>query len=158
MTELIQFWVPFKEAIMEHFAFLARQYGFHWSSEDMSDGREMYVSFDNETTRVTVHVEQGSAPWVTVGRIESRPSGMIETEGWDIGFIRMLRSGGPERSKPAGRFTTRDESLRMLQEEADSLFYCAHDVLIGNFSVFERVRPVAEEAKRKAEAKLYGTS
>src|SRR5262245_14299509 len=148
MTDATSYWAPFKEAILNCFGFLTRQYGFHWSGEHVTDLREMYVQFDNATTRVTVLVGNGSGPVVTVGQIEQRPSGMIETEAWDIGFVRHFRSGGPEPAQPRSWPISEDESLRNLAIEAESLFYCAHDILLGDFSLFPRIRPLAEENKR----------
>ena len=136
------------------FQFLVHDYGFSVTAEN-TVGSEAWVSYENATTRVTVHYELGAEPWVEIGRLELRDGRMVQPSS--IGLDLLLR----ERGKPLSdtvdvpREIGDGEKSRMIALRAESLRAFGDDVLRGDFRWFSKLQTTAERELQKREAELF---
>ena len=138
----------FRDAVRSAFAFL-EELGFSMTTVEQS-GPEVCAEFRNATTFVSVAVEIGGRPWVTVGRLTRGETG----EHYDLAFLLEERSPGVGEWSKSG---AKSEDLRaILEHQAKALAAHGTDILNGDFTVFDRLRLRAEENLRRRERELYG--
>jgi hypothetical protein len=145
---------PFVHDVRAAFDYLVTTYAFQRTTEKAL-GPEAWVVFESETTRITVHYEMGSAPWVEIGRLENLNGRRVQTK--EIGLDVLLREKGNvligDIEPP--RDLIGSELSAMLQARARLLAEAGDDLLRGNFESFPRLWSKAEKELRKREAELY---
>lgn len=155
MTQIPEVFEPFVAATKESFGYLDTDYGFRLISTG-SSGPGAWVTYENETTRVTVNWELGSAPWVEIGRLEVRGNALVQPAS--IGLHLVLR----ERGRPlldeldVPRDLSTAEITEMTRTRAVALHEFGRDLLCGDFSAFPRLQKKAERELRDREADVFG--
>jgi hypothetical protein len=109
---------------------------------------EMWLSFDNATTRVTIYFEYDSGIWFGIDRLGTvrGKRGVVESSNFDD--ILALRAPASVLSVPLREFDEVDVS-RILAEAGELLRLHADDVLRGEFAVFEMLRPIYAARRAK---------
>lgn len=80
----------FVDATKAAFAHLQSDYGFRLT-ERRAVGSEAWGTYENPTTRVTVHYELGAEPWVEIGRLDLRDGRLVQPASiglsvWNFSF------------------------------------------------------------------------
>jgi hypothetical protein len=140
------------------FDYLVANYGYRCTAEEAM-GPEAWVVYEGPSTRITVHYELGTPPWVEVGRLEVVHGKRVAAKR--IGLDLLLR----ERKKKSldddigpPRDLRRLELSTMLQRRADALAEAGDDLLRGNFEAFPRLYNEAERELRAREASFFGSN
>src|SRR6185436_1970568 len=147
---------PFVAATKTAFSYLTTEYGFQLTV-DRGLGPEAWVTYENQTTRVTVHYELGAEPWVEIGRLELRDGHMVQPAS--IGLDLLVR----ERGKPLDdevkvpRDISGPEISRMVSVRAKRLQTLGDDLLRGDFRSFPKLQTKAEKELRQRETELFGS-
>lgn len=142
---------PFKDATRKAFSFLLEPpYDFK-EIEAHDYGRECAISFENSTTGVMVTRELESTPWVVVSRLNSTSFFRFEDEAYGLHQLAAERCPsevdriGPEQI---------DNIEDFLNDLAQILKQCGHDVLTGDFRVFSKLKKFAKAEGRRREREL----
>jgi len=148
---------PFISETRTAFDYLITTYGFSKATEHAL-GPEAWVVFESAATRITVHHEMGSAPWIEIGRLEEVDGRLEQTK--EIGLDLLLRQRGKalHDEVAAPRDLSNTELSAMLQARARLLAEVGDDLLRGNFDAFPRLWTKAQQELRKREAELYGSN
>jgi len=141
----------YDDAVREAFRFLIEEFSFERVSSTLRTP-EHRIIFENETTRVVISYEMGSAPWVELGK---RTAPGERGERYDLRFLLMKRV--PYEVPDISERARHNEPVRpTVQRLASLLRDNASDILTGNFSIFPRLRVRAEENLARTSAALYG--
>jgi hypothetical protein len=136
------------------FDYLIASYGFQLKAE-RAVGSEAWVTYENETTRITVHYELGAEPWVEIGRLELRSGQIVQPSS--IGLDLLLRERGEPLSDAVDvpREIGDSELSRMIAVRAEGL-RAFGDLLSGDFRSFPKLQTKAEKELQKREVELFG--
>jgi hypothetical protein len=159
ITTTMKIPAPFKTFVASterHFGFLVGDYGFLLKGVDVA-AYEAWVTFENETTRVTVTYEMGSPPWVEIARLEHRDDKRIARDEISLDFV-LEEHGKKDAESPVGYGDIPDEIVdEMLRAKAKSLREDAADLLRGDFEALPLLRKRAEENLRRRNVELFGS-
>ena len=146
----------FVAATESAFSYLTNDYGFHLTVE-RALGSEAWVTYENQTTRVTVHHELGAEPWVEIGRLELRDGHLVQPAS--VGLDVLLRERGEplDDDVKAPRDIGGSEISRMVSVRANRLRALGDDLLRGDFRSFPKLQTKAEKELRRREAELFGS-
>jgi hypothetical protein len=146
---------PFIVGVRAAFDYLITDYGFYLKDETAA-GSEAWSTYENPTTRVTVHYELGSEPWVEIGQRETRDG--REVQSASIGLELLLREHGNPLTDavPFPREIQAAELTHMLRKRAEGLRVVGKDLLRGDFHELPKLQTKAETELKKREADLFG--
>lgn len=136
----------FDNAVRERFAFLG-DYGFRRIG-DRFVAPEAWIEFQSDKVEIAVHHELGSGPWVELAA-RGRPH-----EGLDLQFVLEVRA--PEEVARLDALVTGGRDLDALGLLAAALREHARDLLCGDTSVLETLRPRADARARARDLELFG--
>ena len=129
----------FEELAGNSFRFLVDDYAFKLVKTE-EHLPEMWVTFKNPTTAVTVSFELGSAPWIEIGKLERVGDQTLQTGRSSLELL--LKHRAPEETiyfDPI--YDIYDLKLRsVLEEKARQLRQYAEDFLCGDFREFVPVK------------------
>lgn len=133
----------FFEMAGEVFAFLVDEYGFV-QSEKRDYGNEATLAYEGGDVRVGILYEAGSAPWLTIARLETIDGERCTRD--EVGLARLMQVRNMADRIPlethSGLVLDREGFRFYLGREAQNLRAVADDILRGD------VTPVREAAQR----------
>jgi hypothetical protein len=147
---------PFIAATEAAFSYLVSDYGFRLTGKRVL-GAEAWVTYESETTRITIHYELGAEPWIEIGRLEVRDGKVVQPAS--IGLDLLLR----ERGKPLNdqlsepRDIGESEISRMVATRAERVRSLGDDFLRGDFRAFPKLQTKAEKELKRREETLFGS-
>lgn len=147
---------PFIAATEAAFSYLVSDYCFRLKVKRVL-GPEAWVTYESETTRITIHYELGAEPWVEIGRLEVRDGKVVQSAS--IGLDLMLRERGKplndQLSKP--RDIGESEISQMVATRAERVRSLGEDFLRGDFRAFPKLQTKAEKELKRREETLFGS-
>lgn len=146
---------PFKKGTRSAFSFLLEApYNFK-EVETIVYGYECTIRFENSTTGVLVQHEWESTPWVTLKKRDLTRNGpWWYDESFGLRFIVMERCPTALDRVFPKHF---DKLEDVLDDLAQLLKECGHDLLLGDFQIAPRLRELAEAAERQSNLELFGS-
>lgn len=147
----------FERDVNESFSFLKEEFGFQLDKINIHLP-EIWMSFVNDTTAVSIIYEVGSTPWVELARRGNWHGKLVKAETSSLELL--LEERAPSLSMPEceiGQPGT--EAFRAcLGAKAAALRQFGADILDGNFDVFPKLRILAAENERRRNLDLFGSA
>lgn len=145
----------FKKGTRSAFSFLLQApYNFK-EVETITHGYECTIRFENSTTGVLVQHELESTPWVILKKRNLTRNGpWWYDESFGLKFVVMERR--PSEIERV-RGINSDKLEDVLNDQAQLLKECGHDLLLGDFQLAPRLRELEEAAERQANLELFGS-
>jgi hypothetical protein len=153
--ELKDPFVLFKQATAEVFKFL-EVYNFeHVSTSDHAP--ECEIKYQNETTGVTITYEWGGVAWVELSRLKRKRAGVVEdgTYSVDILILECCPEWDINDFYPSENESPSQYVKRVLQDYAEVLKECGHEILKGDFQIFPKLKKHAEDVLRQKNKELF---
>lgn len=139
----------FESLVLDAFSYLISDYGFIYA-ETSVHSPECWATFQNARTRVTVHTELGSQPWVVLAEVQRKTGYTVVLREAALEFLIQERAVD---EKLLMIDPDNDAQMkRLIYEKARQLREYGTDVLRGDLRVFPRLRELAEENLRKRNA------
>jgi len=130
---------PFIAATKTAIAYLQSDYGYRLTVQQ-AIGSEAWVIYESATTRITVHYELGTVPWVEIGRLELRDGEITQPASIDLERILRARGNALDHELRVPRDFGESEIGWMVSIRADRLRATADDVLRGDFRAFPKLQ------------------
>lgn len=150
--------VFFKKATASIFDFLITDYSFEHIST-ITHIPECAIKYWNETTGITITYEWGGAIWVDLAQLRQMPAEVVEDERYTLDILMLERCPNKDVSHFYGPDKEwSDEYVKgVLQDYANVLKEYAHDILMGDFQIFTKLRKIAEDVMNKRNKELFGS-
>ena len=146
---------PFKEATRKAFAFLLEgPYDFK-EVETATHLPECMIRFENSTTGVFVQHELRSTTWVILSKRNlTKPGPWWYEETFGLNFVVMERCpSAVDRVIPKDSDNLDD----VLNNLAQLLRECGHDLLMGDFQIAPKLRELKAAAERQSNLETFGS-
>jgi hypothetical protein len=129
----------FKELVLNSFGFLITDFKLKVTAVELQPP-EVWVTFQNATTLVTVTYEIGDCPWVGLKKLEIIKGKPIST--WSSSLEKVLKERAPEEDLYLEPILSFDDPqvATVLRAKGRQLRKYGEDILRGDFSAFGRLK------------------